>query len=236
MSMTTETTYTCKRCGDHTAVNPKQPHIRTCGRCLGELQKEGRAKATKKRSKKSNRTPRVCECCKVLFRPNYNGQRFCATSCSNKANSYKAVQARRAKHVEDSASARSTEPDAKTQNVRADLPPYDNASEKNKKRAKVAALVTERILLGIFVDSENMRKEFDDVSVVLDGLCDKVEALEKRAEMSPNVAAVDQAEAEFAYIKDSLRKLLAAVEDVGIKNTAIDARLTRLEKDLGVKP
>lgn len=228
-----ETSFLCKRCGNYASINPKQPSMRTCRACLRDLQQEGYKKkgSNKKRTNKNHHTqPRPCAECKVLFRPAYNKQRFCSRPCSNTHNGRLSQEVRRAK-ARIAAEAKVI---SRTHSLNDAIPKTDATSDSAKKRAKVAALVVERLMLGVYANAERVDKEIEMLAEAMDDVWDKVEALEKRPDMSPNVAAVDQAEAEFAYIKDSLRKLLAAVEDMGIKNAAIDARLSRLEKDLGV--
>lgn len=225
MTTDTRTTYRCKRCDVEVAINPKQPHIRTCGSCLSELQREGRKKAARKRPKVAGRQPRICEECKVLYRPGHKDQRFCCMSCSNKHNSQQAHSTRREK------SKAATETDtAENISAPADVEQEPVVLPDTDRRRRVLTSVG-KYLAGMMAD---MYDTIDTLRETSDDMQGKLATLSQRDQMSPTIASVDQAEAEFAYIKDSLRKLLHAVEDMGIRQTAIDSRLTRLEKDLGV--
>lgn len=57
---------------------------------------------------------------------------------------------------------------------------------------------------------------------------------EARLQERAKTADADQMAAEIGYLKEAIRKATTLVEDQGIRSTAVDHRLARLEKDLGV--
>lgn len=76
---------------------------------------------------------------------------------------------------------------------------------------------------------------------LLESLCMRIGRVEKRlnefefyAQEPMKSVDADQLIAEIGYLKEAIRKATTLVEDQGIRSTAIDARLARLEKDLGV--
>lgn len=81
----------------------------------------------------------------------------------------------------------------------------------------------------------------DPLSAMLTAILDRLCALEAtcaelRNASVPPPPSVDAAQlsAEIAYLKEAIRKAHNAVEDQGIRSSAVESRLVRLEQDLGV--
>lgn len=62
----------------------------------------------------------------------------------------------------------------------------------------------------------------------------RLEEFEMKMQEAAKATDSDQLAAEVGYLKEAIRKATMLIEDQGIRSAAVDSRLARLEKDLGV--